>query len=66
MWLLTLVFSCCGVPQSVNLPQSFSTLEACHNAGQVWLQPNSNPEGTVKTFRCSPRQERRELSDPRR
>jgi hypothetical protein len=61
VWLLTLIFMCCGMPQSVNLPQNFATLQACDKAGQVWLQPNSNPDGTVRTFRCSPRLEGREI-----
>jgi hypothetical protein len=58
MWYLTLIFTCCGIPQSVNLPQNFATQQACDKAGQVWLQPNSNPDGTVKTFRCSARSDR--------
>jgi hypothetical protein len=64
MWLLTLIFVCCGMPQSVTLPQNFATLQACDKAGQVWLQPNSNPDGTVRTFRCSPRLERGEIAHP--
>ena len=66
MWLLTLVFTCCGFPLSASLPQDFPTLEACNKAGQVWLQPNSNPQGAVRTFRCSPLHGKRETPAPSR
>jgi hypothetical protein len=52
MWVLTLIFACCGMPLSLTMPNSYPSLQACDDAGRVWMKPESNPVGTVKRFRC--------------
>jgi hypothetical protein len=53
MWILTLIFACCGMPLSVTLPESFPSHQMCEEAGSGWLKPESNPVGAVKRFNCS-------------
>jgi len=57
-YVLVLVFNG-GDPAAVivtdstgGLPTRYTTLQACTDAGNVWLKPGSNPSQTVLKFNC--------------
>ena len=52
MWVLVLIFICCGTPTSA-VVHEYPTLEACFAAGNVWISPAANPSKTVARYTCN-------------
>jgi hypothetical protein len=53
MWVLTLVLALGGEPPTADIPTRYATLQACRNAGAIWLKPEANPMHTVRSFYCT-------------